>query len=246
MATTAVEPGSPRPRPTPPLQNGDRLTRAEFHRRYEAMPHLKKAELINGVVYVPSPLSFGNHGGQHADIMTWLGVYRAGTPGVEAGDNCTVYLEGDNEAQPDGFLRIAPSHGGQSHTVKGGYVENAPELITEVAASSASYDLHDKLDVYRANGVREYVVWRTLDRAVDWLVLRRNRYRPLPRTPDGLFRSETFPGLWLAPAALVRGDIAAVLEVLRQGLASPEHAAFVARLQRAARRRQPAKERGDR
>ncbi|HXG13380.1 MAG TPA: Uma2 family endonuclease [Gemmataceae bacterium] len=223
----------------PPLENGDRLTRAEFERRYTAMPHLKKAELIEGVVYVPSPVSFEQHGGQHADVMTWLGVYWAATPGVQVGDNTTVVLEGDNEPQPDALLRIAPTHGGQSRTIEGGYVEGAPELIVEVTATSASYDLHDKLDVYRRHHVREYLVWRVLDEAIDWFILRRGRFKRLPLASGNVYRSETFPGLWLDAAALVHGDLGRVLQVLQQGIASAEHAAFVTRLQQAAARRRP-------
>lgn len=217
--------------PILPLENGDRLTRAEFERRYEAMTHVKKAELIDGVVYMPSPVSLEYHGSPHADMMTWLGVYRAAAPGVQVGDNSTVRLEGDNEPQPDGFLRLA-TPGGQSRIDEDGYVEGAPELMAEIAASSASYDLHDKLDVYRRHNVREYVVWRTYEEAVDWFVLRRGRYGRLPLT-DGVYQSRVFPGLWLHPGALVRGDLATVLQVLHRGLASPEHAAFVARLRRA-------------
>jgi Uma2 family endonuclease len=215
----------------PELRAGDRLTRAEFERRYAAMPHVKKAELIEGVVYMPSPVTQEDHGAPHFDVITWLGVYRAGTPGVEGGDNPTLRLDLDNEPQPDAFLRILPEYGGQSHQ-SGKYVGGAPELIVEVAASSASYDLHDKLHAYRRNEVREYVVWRVWDRAIDWFVLRDDRYQRLQLDAEGQYQSEIFPGLWLAPAALLRSDLAQVLAVLQQGLASPEHAEFVNRLQR--------------
>ena len=214
----------------PPLEGGDRLTRAEFHRRYEASSHVKKAELINGVVYMPSPVSYEHHGRPHAHVVTWLGVYEAATPGVEIGDNTTVLLVGDNELQPDAFLRIAPAHGGQSRSAAGGYVEGAPELIAEVAASSASYDLHDKLDAYRRGGVREYVVWRVFDGEIDWFVLRESgQFERLTPRGDGLYQSECFPGLWLDAGALLRGDLARVLEVLRRGLATPGHAEFLSR-----------------
>ncbi len=215
---------------TPELRAGDRLTRAEFERRYEAMPHLRKAELIEGVVYMPLPVSTEEHGGPHFDLITWLGVYRAQTLGVQGGDNATVGLDLDNEPQPDVFLRILPEFGGQSHTLNG-YVEGAPELVAEVAASSASYDLHDKLNAYRRNGVREYVVWRVWDRAIDWFVLRNGEYQKLQPTAAGWYRSEVFPGLWLDPAALIAGNLRQVLQVLQEGLASSEHADFVRRLQ---------------
>ena len=221
----------PRTRRIPPLRSGDHLTRDEFERRYQAMPEVNKAELIEGVVYMPSPVSAEDHGEPHFDFITWLGVYRAHTPQVRGGDNSTLRLDLDNEPQPDGYLRLLPECGGQSRLVDG-YVTGAPELIVEIAASSASYDLHEKLNAYRRNGVREYVVWRVWDAAVDWFVLRGGRFEPLPLA-DGIYRSEVLPGLWLDPAAVVRSDPAEVVRVLQQGLASSEHAAFVARFQNA-------------
>jgi Uma2 family endonuclease len=194
----------------PPLVAGDRLTREEFHLRYEAMPHVKKAELIEGVVYMPSPVSLEGHSAPHADLLTWLGNYKAYTPGVQAGDNGTLLLDHDNEPQPDAFLRILSECGGQSQVVND-YIQGAPELVVEIAASSASYDLHDKLNAYRRAGVKEYIVWLTWDRAIDWFVLRGGRYEAAAAHWDGFHRSEAFPGLWLDAAAMLRGDLARVL-----------------------------------
>jgi len=219
------------PPPIPPLRNGDRLTGVEFERRYEAMPDLKKAELIEGVVYVGSPVS-DDHGSPHFDMIGWLVFYRMATPGVKGSDNGTIRLDQDNRPQPDIHLRIL--HGGQAAVGAGRIVEGAPELVAEVALSSASYDLHDKLNTYRRNGAREYVVWRVEDGAIDWYVLREGRFDRVPPSPEGHYRSEVFPGLWLDPAALVRGDLMTVFQVVQQGLATPEHAAFVLRLQQAA------------
>lgn len=213
----------------PPLENGDCLTRAEFERRYDAMPQVKKAELIEGVVYVPSPVRHRFHGRPHTHMTTWLGQYEAHTPGVEASDNSTVRLDLDNEPQPDVLLIIDPDRGGQTRFSEDGYIEGAPELVVEVASSSASYDLHAKLHAYRRNGVREHVVWRVLDQQIDWFVLREGQYERLQLDPDGLLRSETFAGLWLDPEALIGGDMAKVLDRGQQGLASPEHTAFVHR-----------------
>jgi Uma2 family endonuclease len=216
-----------------PLEQGDRLTREEFERRYEAMPYLKKAELIDGVVYMPSPVRLDVHGEPHLDLATWLGVYKSATPGLRGGDNATARLDLSNEPQPDLLLLIDPACGGQASIGEDGYVEAAPELVVEIAASSASYDLHDKLEAYRRSGVREYVVFRVLDGQVDWFILEGERYIALAPGDDGVFRSATFPGLWLDAPALVRGDLARVLAVVGEGTASPEHAAFVERLARA-------------
>jgi Uma2 family endonuclease len=211
------------------LRAGDRLSRAEFERRYQAMPPHIKAELIEGVVYMPSPVRAEEHGDPHFDLISWLGHYRAATPGVRGGDNATVRLDEDNEPQPDVNLRIEPEWGGQSR-MEDGYVKGATELMAEVAASSVSYDLHAKKNAYRRNGVQEYIVWRVEDRALDWFFLHEGSYERLPLIADGVYKSRVFPGLWLDPAALLRGVLARVLAVLDQGLASPEHAEFKDRL----------------
>ncbi len=223
------QPASTRDAP-PRLVGGERLTRDEFERRYDAMPGLKKAELIDGVVHMPSPVRYEQHSDPHSCIVGWLWVYRAGTPGVGSGDNGSIRLDLNNMPQPDAFLIIKPEHAGQVRISDDDYIEGAPELIAEVAASSASYDLGEKLTAYRRNEVREYVVWRVLDREVNWFILRDGQYDRLEPGDDGILRSRIFPGLWLDPPALTNDDSARVLQVLQQGLASPEHAEFVAQL----------------
>ena len=213
----------------PALENGDRLTRCEFERRYAARPDLKKAELIEGVVYMPSPVRLA-HSGPHAMIQTVLLVYTAFTPGVRGDDNAIVRLDLDNEPQPDVLLRIEEEAGGQSRVSDDGYLEGAPELVVEVAASSASIDMHDKLRVYRRNGVREYVVWRTHEQRIDWFELADGEYRPLPPDDEGVIHSRVFPGLRLDAGALLNGDLAGALTELQKGAGSPEHRQFVVRL----------------
>jgi Uma2 family endonuclease len=215
----------------PRLQSGDTLTRAEFERRYTAMPSLKKAELIEGEVYVGSPVS-PEHGGPHSLISTWLGYYWWNTAGVLTYDNTSVRLDLDNEPQPDVLLMIRPELGGQVRSITGGFIEGAPELVVEVAASSVSYDAGKKLHVYRRNEVREYILWRIEDEALDWFILRDGRYDQLAPAEDGILRSEVFPGLWLDRDASLHGDLLRVKAVIEQGIASPEHAAFVDRLNR--------------
>ena len=214
----------------PPLRHGERLTRDEFERRYAAMPHVNKAELINGVVYMPSPVRSRQHGRPHNHLGTWLGNYEAATLGVESNSNATVRLDLGSEPQPDLMLFIDPARGGQARLSADDYVENGPELAAEIAASSVALDLGERLLAYQRNQVREYIVWRVLDRQIDWFVLRNGRYEPLAPDAEGVFRSEVFPGLWLNAAALLRGDLAAVLACVQQGMTTPEHAAFVERL----------------
>jgi Uma2 family endonuclease len=226
------------PLPTPLLYNGDRLSRDEFERRYAAMPHVNKAELIEGVVHMPSPVS-ADHSRPHAHLLGWLAFYTWSTPGVETYDNSTVRLDMDNEPQPDAALGILESHGGQSRLDASRYIAGAPELVAEIAVSSASIDLHAKLNVYRRNGVREYVVWRVEDRAIDGFILRGSSFERLAPGADGDFRSEHLPGLWLDGPAMLSADYPSMSRVAQAGLASPEHTAFVEKLRRAAAPRTP-------
>ncbi|WP_373527843.1 Uma2 family endonuclease [Nostoc sp.] len=213
-----------------PLENGDRLTRPEFERRYNAMPNVKKAELIEGVVYVASPLRFEPHAEPHGNLMIWLGIYKVATPGVRLGDNPTVRLDLDNEPQPDAILLIDAACGGSSHLGSDGYVEGAPELVVEVAASSASKDLHDKKRAYRRNSIQEYIVWQVFDRTVSWFSLQNGEYVALIPNASGIIQSLVFPGLWLDVSALVAGNMQQVLAVLEKGLSSVEHQAFIQQL----------------
>ncbi|PIG93758.1 Uma2 family endonuclease [Gloeocapsopsis sp. IPPAS B-1203] len=214
---------------TPPLESGDRMSRFEFERRYQAMPHIKKAELIEGVVYVASPLRFRSHARPHGRIVTWLGTYEASTPQVALGDNATVRLDLDNELQPDAILLIQ-SAGGQARLTEDDYVEGAPELVVEVAASSAANDLYDKKNAYRRNQVQEYIVWQIFENKLDWFCLQAGEYVSLVPDADGVVRSQVFPGLWLAVPALLQQDMVQVLAVLQAGLNSAKHAEFVQKL----------------
>lgn len=215
---------------TPRLENGDRLTRSEFERRYAATPEKFKAELIGGVVYVASPVRVRNHGRPHAYIMGWLIAYVAATPKVDIADNSTVRLDLDNEPQPDALLRIEPEVGGRSRITDDDYIEGAPELTVEIAASSASYDMNAKLNAYRRNGVQEYLVWQTYENQIAWFCLQEGEYIRLQPNATGMIRSRVFPGLWLAVDALLRGDLATVLAELQIGLETSEHREFVDRL----------------
>ncbi|RCJ40780.1 hypothetical protein A6770_10260 [Nostoc minutum NIES-26] len=230
--TASVEQNFDKSARIPPLESGDRLSRHEFERRYTAMPHIKKAELIEGIVYVASPLRFNSHGKPHANLIGWLWTYKVSTTGVELGDNSTVRLDLDNEPQPDVVLLIDEKLGGQARISDDDYIEGAPELVAEVAASSAANDLYDKKKTYRRNGVKEYIVWQSLENKLDWFSLQNGEYVILESGTDGAIKSRVFPGLWLDVQALRAGEMTQVLAVLQQGLNSKEHADFVQQLTR--------------
>jgi Putative restriction endonuclease len=135
----------------------------------------------------------------------------------------------NNELQPDATLFVDPAHGGKCR-LKDRYITDGPELVGEIASSTVSIDLGKKFHVYRRNGAREYIVWRVRDLALDWFILRGGQFDRLAPADDGIHRSEVFPGLWLDSAALLASDLTRVHQVLQLGLASPEHAAFVAKL----------------
>lgn len=210
----------------PPLEAGDHLDQPTFHARYEAMPKGIRAELVGGVVIMPSPLKVP-HAGDHGRVTTWLGLYRDATPGVEMYDNGSVILGDDCEVQPDNSLVIL---GGQTHVNEEEFLVGAPELVAETASSSVSYDLHSKKRDYERRGVQEYVVVVIGRQQVVWFVREGDRFVELPPDADGILRSRIFPGLWLDPDAFFRRDAARVQEVLNAGLQTDAHRAFVERL----------------
>ncbi len=214
------------PHSLPPLENGDRLIRPEFERRYHAMPDIKKAELIEGVVYMASPLRFRSHAKPHGDLIGWLWTYKIATPQVQMGIEPTVRLDLENELQPDGVLLISPENGGQSTLDAEGYIQGAPELVAEIAASSAAIDLGDKKRAYRRNGVKEYMIWQVFDEKIDWFRLEDGDYVSVLPDEQGIIRSQVFPGLWLDIPNLIQGNMQPVLTILQQGISSPEHQGF--------------------
>ena len=225
-----IAPTNPIPITIPPLENGDLLTRAEFERRYTAMPKLKKAELIEGIVYMASPLRFEPHAEPHADLMGWLWNYKIATPGVRLGDNPTVRLDVDNEPQPDAVLIIDTKYGGQTRLSDDGYIEGAPEFVAEISASTATIDLRDKKRVYRRNGVKEYLVWQVINHRIDWFFLQEGEYISLTPDAEGIIHSQVFPGLWLSVSALLAGDMPQVIATLQSGISSAIHQQFVQQL----------------
>lgn len=239
------------PPPVPPLRDGDRMTGREFLRRYEAMGDGARAELINGVVYIHSPIvmpagggtfvppvSGGRHGRPQGRLIFWVTAYEMMTAGVEAAAPVTVVLpSGLQVVEPDGALRILAESGGRSKLGADDFLYGPPELLIEVANTSQSRDLGEKFRSYQADGVREYIVWRTAANEVEWFHLRRKRFVPLAPDAEGVVRSAAFPGLWLNTRALFANDLPRVFHDLQQGIASPEHAAFVAKLQAVAARR---------
>lgn len=209
----------------PPLVDGERLDRATFHERYEAMPPRTRAELIGGIVVMASPVGLG-HGDFVCTLAAWVVYYFRKIPGLKGGCDSTHMLDDLAEVQPDVHLRVLPEYGGQTR-VERGYIAGAPELAVEVAHSSKANDLGDKLDDYRRTGVLEYLVVTLKPEAVHWFARRGDQLVPMPPGPDGIFRSEQFPGLWLDPAALFDLDVDRLLDALERGLATPEHAEFV-------------------
>jgi len=230
LQTVPAPPTALHGRHLPPLEAGDHLDQATFHTRYEAMPPGFRAELIGGVVFVPSPLR-KEHGRHHALVMGWLINYWIATPGTETLDNTTAILGDESEPQPDAALIIEPERGGQTSVSEDGYATGPPELIVEVASSSESIDLHAKRRDYEQAGVLAYVVVVLRQRVVRWFVLQDGTYRDMETDASGMFKSSVFPGLWLNAPALLRRDGRQVMATLQQGLETPEHAAFVQQLQ---------------
>ena len=237
MSTLFARNQSQRPAAVPLLHNGDRLTQPEFHRRYEAHPGREKFELIGGIVYMASPLR-KPHSDYDDEFGFELGLYRRATPGVEVLHNASVILGLTSEPQPDLGMRIVPEFGGQSRDTPDQpdqYIEGAPELLAEIAHSTFAMDMHQKKRDYQRAGVREYVVVCIEEQQLYWFNFKTGRLlRPDTR---GIYRSLVFPGVWIDGPAVLARKSARIARIVRQGLKSPEHAAFVKRLQSAFRRR---------
>ncbi len=193
---------------TPPLQAGDSMTRTEFERRYAAMPNLKKAELIEGMVYMASPVRASVHGIPHVDLATLLRVYATRHPGLIVADNSTLRLDTFNQPQPDLLLM---RENGQATIDAEGYINGAPELIAEIAASSVSYDLHQKKRTYLRAGVQEYLVWLTDENRLIWWEFQEGEFVEISPDANGVLTSATFPGLVIDSTALTSGDLATAL-----------------------------------
>jgi Putative restriction endonuclease len=212
----------------PPLVNGDHLDQKTFHKRYEAMPGVR-AQLIGGIVYMSSPMK-PPHSFSDGLLVHWLVEYALATEGTRALPGATHKLGADSEPEPDGSLVILPDHGGQTWIDEDGYLNGASEWMGEISDSSESIDLNRKKLDYEKAGVREYMVAALRTAQVFYFIRRRGKFKALAADVDGNFRSLVFPGLWLDPKALLKGDGKRLLAVLRKGLATPEHSAFVEKL----------------
>lgn len=218
----------------PLLFSGQRLDREEFYRRVDEFVARggdpRGIERLEQRVQMPQPIPLTFHGEPLGHMVAWLGHYVAATRGCQGSGSATLVLDADNDPEPDCVLRIRPEYGGESRTDRSGYVDGAPELVVEVADSTAVTDLQLKFEIYRRNGVLEYLVWETIAEDFYWFVLQEVEYHRVSPDADGVISSRVYPGLWLDVTALLRGDLARVLAMVQQGVASAEHAEFVAGL----------------
>jgi len=191
------------------------------------MPAGIKAELIGGMVHMPSPTRMP-HKRSHGLLAGVLVLYEEATPGTEMAGEGTVILGSGSEPEPDLQLRLLPEYGGRSRVNDEGYLVGPPELLIEVAHSSEAIDLHAKRADYTKAGVLEYLVLLIREGGLRAFDLAANR--EIEVGADGVYRSKMFPGLWIDAAAAVGGDRRRLLSVLRKGIRSSEHKSFVRRL----------------
>lgn len=222
---------------SPDLHNGDQMKQPEFHLAYSNMPDCYRAELIGGIVFEPSPVSYV-HGRSNSDLMDLLFQYAKTTKHVEKSRNVTVILGEDDEVQPDGLLRLPEKLGGRS-SLKKGFLHGAPELVAEIAHSSRAIDLHLKKHRYTKAGVIEYIVYCVEPKRIHWFRLQEGT--ELKPNKDGTFCSLVFPGLWINEPALIAADSDGADKVLAEGLKSSEFLLYKEQLNRTASSRKRAK-----
>ncbi len=211
------------------LKNGERLSREEFHLRYKAMDENIKAELIKGIVFFQTKVT-ATHAQSSAKMISWLGFYSIKNLHSSLSNHVTFIINGKNEFQPEAILRIDEDFGGKSWVNDDDYLEGAPELIVEISASTASYDLHDKLEIYEQKGVQEYIVWRVLDNQIDWFSLEKGKYQRLSANNQGIIESKVFAGLRLNIKAMLEENLQQVLTDLQKGLQSKKYKEFAKQL----------------
>ncbi len=213
----------------PPFQNGDAMDQPTFHALYVGTPRGFRAELIEGIVYMASPVQL-RHGGPSLKVSQWLGAFADEVEGAQAYNEITAILTATSEPQPDHTLIVLPEAGGQTRENADGFLVGAPELALEISNTTALIDLHAKKTMYERCGVREYIVVETKRQAVHWFVRRGDKFAPLKSDADGIFKSRVFLGLWLDGSALFDRSAKRLLATLQLGLATPEHAKFAAKL----------------
>lgn len=216
----------------PPFENGDKMDQKTFHELYKQTPEGFKAELIGGYVHMASPVKLASHADPHGRMAGWLFNNRARTPGTGFGDNATNILDEANEPQPDLTMYIRAEAGGQSEISADDYLVGPAELLVEIANSSVSIDRNAKFLNYERAGVLEYLIVIVQNQEVEWYTRVRDRFEALKQDAAGLLKSRVFPGLWLDPTAIFDDEPTRLLDVLNAGLASPEHAKFVKKLQK--------------
>jgi Uma2 family endonuclease len=214
-------------KPLPIMHNGDHMKQPEFHFAYSSMPENYRAELIGGVVFEPSPVSYSHarNDNMFHDLIT---QYAKKSKLAEVAPNATVILSEDDEVQPDVLLRLPEELGGRSRLV-GKFLEGAPELVAEIAYSSRAIDLHLKKQRYAKAGVIEYLVFCIEPKKLHWFRLQEEK--GIKRNGDGTFCSKVFPGLWINEPALIEANSERADEILAEGLNSEEFNDFKNQLQ---------------
>lgn len=218
-------PGAPVRKFIPPLENGDLLHSCEFLRRYDRMPELKKAELVNGQVFMGHHVLASLHGAPHGMVSMLLGYFSAYTPGTTSYSRPTLVVDEGNVFQPDCVLCI--NNSGRTWANEDDLLCGAPELVFEVSVGSTSLDVLAKKQVCERLGVLDYVVWCTLDARLHWFHREGERFVETKPNTAGLLCSRSLPGLQTPVADLLALNGLKVMTCLEEGLATPAHAEFV-------------------
>jgi hypothetical protein len=228
---------TPPKRFVPPFENGDRLDQKTFHDLYERTPFRFRAELVDGIVYLKIPKPVRLRRRPRLSLSVWLGAYEAETEGVQIAMHATNILIDRNETHPYQTVIVDPALGGRTSINADDFVEGGAELLVEIAERSCSLPYHKKFEQYQKANVREYIIVNLESRNFNWFTNTANGFQPIKPNADGIMKSRVLPGLWLDREATLNDNNKRVRAVLDSGLASPEHAKFVTKLQRKLKRK---------
>lgn len=160
-----------------------------------------------------------------SSVSYWLCQYRRSTPCVESLGRVSIFLDPTTEIETTAAMWLTP---GADDRPRWQRCEGVPELLVEVTATVHNKVFRRRLRVYEQSEIHELLVVTGDPRDTALYARENGRFARVSPADDGSYRSRVFPGLWLDPSALFSDEWNEMAACLDRGMATEEHAAFVA------------------